>query len=95
VGGLWTRSKTATGAWVKVPYTIDARRYDPIFEVVRYDSGPGRVYHLPSEHIAVEGAHLVGDAGQLVADLDAWMADPQHRTISYSGGSRHVLDEAW
>jgi hypothetical protein len=54
------------------------------FEVVRYATGAGRVYHTPSETLVVENAHLAPSIRHLLTALEGWGADPQKRTIVYS-----------
>jgi hypothetical protein len=40
------------------------------FEVVRYATGAGRVYHVPSETLVVENAHLAPSARHLLTALE-------------------------
>lgn len=55
------------------------------WELVRYASGEGRIYHLPDEAIAVEDAHLA-TAQSIKESLQRWWLDPLRRVIVYGEG---------
>lgn len=61
-------------------FTIDGEE----FELTRYDSNTGRVYHVRSAYIVIENAHLARGAHHITDDVRAWMLDPEHKTIQYS-----------
>ena len=69
--------RLADGRWVQC--TAAAAQY----EMVRYGSGAGRVYHVPSDTLVVENAHLAPSARHLLTALEGWSADPQKRMIVY------------
>jgi hypothetical protein len=69
--------RLSTGRWVRCPAP------GAQFEIVCYGSGAGRVYHVPSETLVVENAHLAPSARHLLTALEGWSADPHKRMIVY------------